>query len=35
VGFLATSIYLIVIAGQFTIADDRGREPRRDSATTE
>ncbi|MGH3847492.1 MAG: hypothetical protein ACRDS0_39665 [Pseudonocardiaceae bacterium] len=27
VGFLATCIYLIVIAGQFTIADSRGRSP--------
>lgn len=26
VGFLATCIYLVVIAGQFTIADSRGRQ---------
>lgn len=32
VGFLATCIYLIVIAGQFTIADERGREPKSDPA---
>lgn len=35
VGFLATCIYLIVIAGQFTIADERGREPGSDQARTE